>query len=378
MGQCGARAAFALTRIEMSQGLILEYLQHRPATGGELHVAERAALIGRSTIGGRSALRDYATVRADGEDIRVGAKAWFGEHATVHIADQIRGTVIGDDVTVGRYGIAHACTLGDGVVIGESAAVMDDASVGAHAVIAGDSIVPPRKQLPGGFLYAGHPAKPVREITPAEAATFARDLRAGSPARELLSQRLPTWSAVVQGLAPGIGSPLREQHGRSPRVLDAYVAPTAVVAGDVEIHDDASVFFGCAVCAGDGRIVVGRRTNVQDNCILATGRGRGELVLGQGVTIGHNVQLGSGTIGDDALIGMGSRVGDRVVVEHGGCIGAGAWVEPGTIVRAGWIWAGRPARPFRELKPAERHEFARARDIYVTYSTAYRRRQVPR
>ena len=104
---------------------------------------------------------------------------------------------------------------------------------------------------------------------------------------------------------------------------------------------------------------------MQDNSILATDRARGDLVLGAGVTIGHNVELGSGTIGDDALIGMGSRVGDGVVVERGGCIGAGAWVEPGTVVPAGWIWAGRPARAFRELKPAERAEFARARDIYV-------------
>lgn len=375
MGQCGAGAARALTRIDMSQGLILDYLQYKPAIGGELHVAERGALIGRSTIGGCSALGEYATVRADGENIRVGANAWFGDHATVHIADQIRGAVIGNDVTVGRYGIAHACTLGDGVVIGESAAVMDDATVGPHAVIGGDSIVPPRKQLAGGFLYAGHPARPVREITPAEAASFARDLRAGRPAAELVSQHLPAWTAVVQPLPPGTGTSLRELHGRSPRVANAYVAPTAIVAGDVEIHDDASVFFGCAVCAGDGRIVIGPRTNVQDNCILATDRARGKLVLGNGVTIGHNVQLGSGTIGEDALIGMGSRVGDHVVVERGGCIGAGAWVEPDTTVRAGWIWAGRPARPFRELKPEERAEFARARDIYVTYSTDYRRRQ---
>ena len=117
---------------------------------------------------------------------------------------------------------------------------------------------------------------------------------------------------------------------------------------------------------------------MQDNSILATDRERGDLVLGAGVTIGHNVQLGSGTIGDDALIGMGSRVGNRVVVERGGCIGAGAWVEPGTLVPAGWIWAGRPARAFRELKPAERTEFARARDIYVAYSSDYRSKQSDR
>jgi len=153
----------------------------------------------------------------------------------------------------------------------------------------------------------------------------------------------------------------------------AFVAPTAIVAGDVAMRADASVFFGCAVCAGDGRIVIGARTNVQDNCILETDRRRGDLVLGKGVTIGHNVEIGSGAIDDDALIGMGSRVGDGVVVERGGCIGAGAWVEPGTRVQAGWIWAGRPARPFRALKPEERAEFARARDIYVVYSNDYRR-----
>jgi carbonic anhydrase/acetyltransferase-like protein (isoleucine patch superfamily) len=162
-----------------------------------------------------------------------------------------------------------------------------------------------------------------------------------------------------------------------PQVARAYVAPTAIVAGDVTLGEDASIFFGCAVCAGDGRIVIGARTNVQDNSILATTRVRGDLVLGEGVTIGHNVELGSGTIGDDALIGMGSRVGDGVVVEPGGCIAAGAWVEPGTVVPAGWIWAGRPARAMRELKPAERQEFARARDIYVGYSNDYRAGSTP-
>lgn len=374
MGQCSAQAPFASKLRNMPRGFILDYLQFTPGIGDGLHVAEHGALIGRSAIGPRSALGDYATIRADGENIRVGHNAWFGEHATVHIADQIRGAVIGDDVTVGRYGIAHACTLGDGVVIGESAAVMDDAIVGAGAVIGGDSVVPPRKVLAGGFLYAGHPARPVRPIASSQAATLAQELRSGRPAPELESAHLPGWNAVVQSLTPDAPGSLRELHGRAPRVVNAYVAPTAVVGGNVEIHDDASVFFGCAVCAGDGRIVIGPRTNVQDNCILATDRRRGELLLGSGVTIGHNVEIGSGTIGDDALIGMGSRVGDGVVVEPGGCIGAGAWVEPGTTVRAGWIWAGRPARAFRELKAAERAEFARARDIYVTYSSDYRRR----
>jgi gamma-carbonic anhydrase len=359
----------------MTQGLILDYLQYTPDLGAELRVAARGALIGRASIGQHSAFGDYATVRADGEYIRVGANAWFADHATVHIADEIRGAVIGDGVTVGRYGVVHACTLGNGVVIGESSVVMDAASVGAHAMIAADSVVPPRKALPGGFVYAGHPAKPLREIAREELAGYALAMRCGHPPSELASTHLPAWADVVQTLPQRPGGPLYALQGRAPRVASAYVAPTAIVAGDVDIADEASIFFGCAVHASDARIVIGTRTNVQDNCILATDRRRGDLVLGAGVTIGHNVQLGSGTIGDDALIGMGSRVGDNIVVERGACIGAGAWVAPGTIVPAGWIWAGRPARAFRELKLAELQEFARARDIYVGYSADYRRQQ---
>lgn len=359
----------------MTQGRLLDYLQYKPDVGPGAHIAERGVVIGRSRVGAEPSFCDYATVRADGENIGIGANAWFGEHATVHIADQILGAVVGDDVTVGRYGLVHACTLGDGVVIGESSVVMDGASVGAYAVIAADSVVPPRKGLPGGFVYAGHPAKPLREIGRDEVARFAQALRSGRAPQELASARLPAWETVVQSLPQQPGGPLHALHGRAPRVARAYVAPTAIVAGDVDIAEDASVFFGCAVYAGDGRIVIGPRSNVQDNSILATDRRRGDLVLGSGVTIGHSVELGSGSIGDDALIGMGSRVGDRVVVERGACIGAGAWVEPGTVVPAGWIWAGRPARKFRPLKPEERAEFARARDIYVGYSSEYRSRQ---
>ena len=70
---------------------------------------------------------------------------------------------------------------------------------------------------------------------------------------------------------------------------------------------------------------------------------------------------------------MGSQVGDGVVVEEGGCIGARAWVEPGTVVKAGWIWVGRPARAFREIRPAgARRPSPRRSQIYVGYGAAYR------
>jgi carbonic anhydrase/acetyltransferase-like protein (isoleucine patch superfamily) len=82
--------------------------------------------------------------------------------------------------------------------------------------------------------------------------------------------------------------------------------------------------------------------------------------------------MGSGTVGHRSLVGMGAIVGDHVVVEEGACIGAGAHVEAGTRVPSGWIYAGRPAKPFRELRPGEREGFADIIAIYAHYSAVYR------
>jgi gamma-carbonic anhydrase len=351
--------------------MLLDYLDYAPAIT-TADIAASAALVGRATAGAGLRLGGFATVRADGEWIRMGDHVHFGERATVHIADGLIATGIGHDVTVGRYGLVHACTVGDGVVVGEGASILDGAAVGPYALLAADSLVPPRKHLPGGWLYAGNPAQPVREIAREEVAAIAVNLRAGIPGADVASSGLPAMS--LEGFVPDAArrGPLHAYGGHSPRITHAFVAPTSAVVGRVEVGRSASIFFGCAVVAGGARIVVGEGTNVQDNSILVTDRARGDILIGTGVTIGHNVQMGPAEIGDDALIGMGSRLGDEVVVEAGGCVAAGAWVLPRTLVRSGWIWAGRPAQPFRELKPAERVAFARFRDIYIGYSSAYR------
>lgn len=349
----------------------LRYLDFESALGEAVAIADTAAVIGRMAAGSRLTLRAYATLRADGEHIRVGHDVYFAEHATAHIVDSRIGTTVGNHVTVGRYGVVHGCTLADRVVVGEGAAVMDDASVGADALIAADSIVAPAKKLAGGWLYAGVPAQPVREISRAEVARIARSIRAGDAPAVARSDVLPPLAVATSASRGERSSP-----GASACSPSSYVAPTARLSGDIRMDDDAGIYFGCVVDADDGRIVIGPRSNIQDNSFLLTSKARGDLVLGAGVTIGHNVQMGSGTFGDDCLVGMMSRVADGVIVEPGGCIAAGAWVEAGTAVKAGWIWAGRPARPFRELRPAERAEFARGRDVYVEYGAAYRGAQI--
>lgn len=344
--------------------MLLPYRDFQPLHGTGADIAHSAALIGRARAGSGLTLRALATLRGDGESIDVGENVFFGERATVHIADGLIPSVVGNDVTVGSYALVHACTLDDGVVLGEGAVVMDGAVVGAHAVIAAGSLVPPRKVLEGGFLYAGNPALAVRRIDRQEAQALASSIRRNSADDIALGEDVPALALDDAQLAI--------THGRLPRIGRAFVAPTAVVLGDVEIADDSGVFFGCVVSAGDGRINIGPGTNIQDNSLLVTDRARGDLLLGAGVTVGHNARIGAATILDDVLIGMGSQLGDGVVVQPGGCVGARSLVEPGTVVEAGWVWAGRPARAFREVKASEREAFARFRDIYIGYSSAYR------
>lgn len=355
---------------EAERGFVLPYVEHAPALAAPYDLAPMAAALGRTSAGSGLTMRAFATVRADGESIRIGRNFFAGERATAHIWDANLGTTIGDDVTVGRFGLVHACTLADGVVVAEHATVMDGAQVGPHALIGPGSVVPPRKQLAGGWLYAGHPAAPVREIARDELAAAAAAIRAGCPSTLVASDDLPPMG-VDAYVGDAVHGPLHVLRGRRPAIGRAYVAPTAVVAGDVQLADDAGIYFGCVVVADGARITIGRRTNVQDNTFLVTDAMHGDLVVGENVTFGHNVRMGAGRIEDDALIGMASRVDHGVVVERGACVAAGAWVEAGTVVKAGWIWAGRPARPFREVKAGERAAFAEGVAVYVRYGAEY-------
>lgn len=348
--------------------MILPYAEFRPSLASPHDLAPYAAAIGRAVAGPGLVLEACATLRADGEWVRVGRNFFGGERATAHIWDGNLGATIGHDVTVGRFGLVHACTIGDGVVVAEGATVMDAAEVGPCAMIGPGALVPPRKKLAGGWLYLGHPATPVREITREELAQAARALREGRHSVLASSEDLPPFDRT---LARDPSGPLRATGIHAPAIARAYVAPTAIVAGDVHLADEAGIYFGCVVDAGGARIAIGPRTNVQDNTFLVTSAAHGDLMVGANVTFGHNVRMGAGRVDDEALIGMASRVHHGVIVERGGVVAAGSWVEAGTVVKAGWIWAGRPAKAFREVKPAERVEFARGVDVYVRYGEVY-------
>ncbi len=341
--------------------MLIPYLAYHPSIPADARFGVHALIAGRATAGPGLVLGDYATVRADGESVTMGADVFLGVRATVHIAHDVYATHIGDSVSVGRYGLIHACTLGDGVVVGDAATVMDGAVVGAHALVLPGAMVPPRKTLAGGLVYAGSPAQPLRALEPGELARWHAALRAHRSPE-------PAPATDLSPEAPALpGSALRLTHPGP-----VFVAATAHCGGALELADDASIYFACVVDAHDARIVLGRRTNVQDGSLLAASRASGDLVIGDDVTIGHNVRIGAGRIGHRALVGMSAIIADGVVVEDDACVGAGAFVESGTRVPSGWIWAGRPARPFRELRAAEREGFADIITVYAQYSATYR------
>jgi gamma-carbonic anhydrase len=348
--------------------IVVPYLQDVPQIGPRTTAHETSAVIGRTEIGAGCHLEPLATLRADGERIRVGADAWFGEASTVHIADSLFPAHVGAHVTVGRYGLVHACAVADGCVIGENAVVMDGSKVGPGSVIAAESVVPPGKTLEGGWLYAGTPARPVEQISNETLERLHRMLRGTTSRADIVSD---ADNRMVRAVNPV--SALRRRPGfglADVSTADAYVAPSASIAGGFQAGPHSSVWFGVEIDAGGATVELGEASNIQDHCRLYLSPGE-RLRIGRRVTVGHNVRMHACEIEDEAIVGMGSIIGKGTVVKAGGCVAAGAITEPGTEVAAGQIWSGRPARASRVLSPQNRMLFAIGVDVYVGYAKNY-------
>ncbi|HXU44680.1 MAG TPA: gamma carbonic anhydrase family protein [Thermoanaerobaculia bacterium] len=167
--------------------------------------------------------------------------------------------------------------------------------------------------------------------------------------------------------------PVHPFEGRRP-VLGrrVWLAPSAHVAGDVELGDDVSFWFH-TVARGDVHwIRIGARTNVQDGAVLHVTHERFPLSIGADVVIGHQAMIHGCTIEDGALIGIGARVLDGAVIETGAQIGAGALVAPGHRMPAGYLALGVPARPIRPLRAEEIADIRAIAARYAALKERYR------
>ena len=176
-------------------------------------------------------------------------------------------------------------------------------------------------------------------------------------------------STFLQKLQP---MPIHPHRGREPQLgRGVFLAPSAVVTGDVELGDDVSFWFHTVARGDVNWIRIGTGTNVQDGTVLHVSYDTFPLQIGEGVVIGHAAVVHGCTIEDGALIGIGARVLDGAVVERGAQIGAGAVVTPGTRIPAGQLALGIPARVARPLSPDEQREIERIRDRYVGMKDEY-------
>ena len=155
-------------------------------------------------------------------------------------------------------------------------------------------------------------------------------------------------------------------NGKTPLVdPSAFIAPGAVVLGDVELGPEVSVWYGCVLRGDINWIRVGARTNLQDGSVIHVSHtGQGTLV-GSEVVVGHRVVLHSCTVEDQVLIGMGAVVLDRAQVGEGAIVAAGAVVPPGMVVPPDTMVAGIPAKVIRPVTPEQRQATVATMERYL-------------
>ena len=150
-----------------------------------------------------------------------------------------------------------------------------------------------------------------------------------------------------------------------------FVDPSAMVVGDVTIGEHSSIWPLVTIRGDVHSISIGKRTSVQDGCVVhVTHAGpynpEGfECHIGDDVTIGHKAMVHGCTIGNRCLIGMGSVIMDGATIEDEVVLGAGSIVPPGRVVTSGFLWVGSPARKIRPLTQDEMDFFEYSAMNYV-------------
>lgn len=143
------------------------FLRKRPKVGKSVYIARSAIVLGDVKLGDFSSVWYNTVLRGDINRIVVGHHTNIQDNAVLHLADEFP-CVVGNYVTVGHSAIVHACKVGDEVLVGMGAVILDGAVVGKQSLIGAKTVVTPGMRIPPGSLVLGTPAKIVRELTPKE------------------------------------------------------------------------------------------------------------------------------------------------------------------------------------------------------------------
>jgi len=164
---------------------------------------------------------------------------------------------------------------------------------------------------------------------------------------------------------------LLEYKGKKPRVAPtAFVAPDATLIGDVTVGDKAGIWFGARLRGDMGRIMVGDRSNVQDNVVIHLEM-NGETIIEEDVTVAHGAVLHNCRLKKGCVVGMNAVVLDHAVVGEGAMVAAGSVVTPGSRIPPRCLAAGIPAQPKKELSGDSLEWVRKSAGVYVELAEGY-------
>ncbi len=159
------------------------YLNQSPRFGERVYIDEAAVVIGDVELGDDVNVWPCAVIRGDMHSIKVGARTSIQDNAVLHITHASEYNpdgwplTIGEDVTVGHGACLHGCSVGNRVLIGIGATVLDGAVIEDEVMVAAGALVPPGKVLESGYLYVGNPCKRVRSLKDSERSFFCYSAR---------------------------------------------------------------------------------------------------------------------------------------------------------------------------------------------------------
>ena len=169
------------------------------------------------------------------------------------------------------------------------------------------------------------------------------------------------------------GNMIKPFKGILPKIHETvFIEESAQIIGDVEIGEYSSVWFNAVVRGDVNYIRIGKRTNIQDGCLLHVTNKTHPLFLEDEVTIGHGVTLHGCRIRSRCLIGMGAIILDGAEVQEFSIVAAGSLVTEKSVIPSGWLAVGSPAKPKREITKEEKDKILQYAENYVGYMRDYK------
>ena len=326
-------------------------------------VADTAYLMGDVEVQEGASIWPGAVLRAEMGHIVIRRNAAVLERAVIHgggVGAISRTTEIGEGAHVGVGAMVHSMGVGRYTRVGDNATVLEAATVGEWCWIEPRAVVLPRAVIPHYSRVSGIPGVAIRTINDFEQRILSVQ---GHNTTALAAQHRETQPT-------GGSSMIRSFNGKSPKIHPtAWVSEAAYVVGDVEIGAQCTIFPGAVVRGDMGKIVIGDRTNVQDNSVV---HASGDITIGTDNTLGHAVTFHGSKLGNNCLVGNNSTVSEGVEIGDFCVVAAGGAVAPYAIIPDDSFAAGVPAEVLWQTEPARRAQmeatggasYARLSEVY--------------